>query len=297
MFLEAAARVTAKLQMSMSWRGVHDTPDEVRRDSHDEQAQPFPLHPIDIPMELVRAGEALLRSPQPLLPFLAPSAYRTAASKRIAVLPRQCLRQQTPSRALSTSAPRQAENDDFSDLLDKTLDQNKSVPTAPTPRTSRFGSNRAKRTNPSERMAAERARNTDSLGDIFNSYKNSSRTSRGGLSDIANMLRDDDSVDPNRPTAPATPPPPPVPPMKLNSTVGRTIQVNENRAMDVGRAFRTLESRCAQNSVKRDFMRQRFHERPGLKRKRLKSERWRRRFKESFRETIKLVQGLKKQGW
>ena len=73
--------------------------------------------------------------------------------------------------------------------------------------------------------------------------------------------------------------------------------VNENRNMDVGRAFRTLDQQLARNSVRRDMMRQRFHERPGLKRKRLKSERWRKRFKEGFRATVGMVQRLKKQGW
>lgn len=85
--------------------------------------------------------------------------------------------------------------------------------------------------------------------------------------------------------------------MKLNSSTGRQVRVDPERRMDVGRAFRSLEILCARNSVKRDFMRQRFHERPGLKRKRLKSERWRKNFKAGFKETVRMVMKMKKQGW
>ena len=69
------------------------------------------------------------------------------------------------------------------------------------------------------------------------------------------------------------------------------------KGMDVGRAFRALEIACARNKVRADFNRQRFHERPGLKRKRLKSERWRRTFKEGFRGMVKAVNAMKKKGW
>lgn len=70
-----------------------------------------------------------------------------------------------------------------------------------------------------------------------------------------------------------------------------------NRGMDIGKAFRTLEQMCGRNKVRSDFMRQRFHERPGLKRKRLKGERWRRNFKAGFKETVGLVVRMKRQGW
>jgi small subunit ribosomal protein MRP21 len=75
-----------------------------------------------------------------------------------------------------------------------------------------------------------------------------------------------------------------LPPLKLNSSTGRHVKVDPDRKMDVGRAFRSLEILCARNSVKRDFMR-------------LKSERWRKNFKAGFKETVKLVMKMKKQGW
>lgn len=86
-------------------------------------------------------------------------------------------------------------------------------------------------------------------------------------------------------------------PMRLSPATGRTIAVNKERGMDVGKAIRSLEMLVARNGVKRDFNKQRFHERGGLKRKRLKSERWRKRFKENFQGTVARVQALTRKGW
>ncbi|KAF2864489.1 hypothetical protein K470DRAFT_208573 [Piedraia hortae CBS 480.64] len=86
-------------------------------------------------------------------------------------------------------------------------------------------------------------------------------------------------------------------PMKLNASVGRTVYVRPDKSMDLARSFRALEVKCAQNKVRKEARTQKFHERPGLKRKRLKSERWRARFKENFRSTVQMVQKLRGQGW
>jgi small subunit ribosomal protein MRP21 len=51
----------------------------------------------------------------------------------------------------------------------------------------------------------------------------------------------------------------------------------------------------SRNRIRADFNRQRFHERGGLKRKRLASERW--RFKEGFQRTVTRVQELRRKGW
>ncbi|CAK4031320.1 37S ribosomal mrp21 [Lecanosticta acicola] len=85
--------------------------------------------------------------------------------------------------------------------------------------------------------------------------------------------------------------------MKLGPTVGRTVEVNLERNMDIGRAFRQLEMTCARNNVRKDMMKQRFHERPGMRRKRLKSERWRKNFRKNFSGVVQLVQKMKRQGW
>lgn len=68
-------------------------------------------------------------------------------------------------------------------------------------------------------------------------------------------------------------------------------------AIDVGRGFKLLEMSCARNKVRREANNQRFHERPGLKRKRLRRERWRKKFMEGFKATVGRVKQLKNQGW
>ena len=85
--------------------------------------------------------------------------------------------------------------------------------------------------------------------------------------------------------------------VRSRPSVGRTIEVIPERGVDFGRALRNLEISCAVNRVKQDLSRQRFHERPGLKRKRLKSERWRKMFKESFRATVMRVKEMRRKGW
>jgi hypothetical protein len=83
--------------------------------------------------------------------------------------------------------------------------------------------------------------------------------------------------------------------LKLNPSTGRSVALNAG--IDVGRGFRLLEQSCARNKVRSDANKQRFHERGGLKRKRLRRERWRKRFLEGFKATIKRVRQLTKQGW
>lgn len=85
--------------------------------------------------------------------------------------------------------------------------------------------------------------------------------------------------------------------VRSRPAIGRTIEVVPERGVDFGRALRGLEISCAVNKVKQDLSRQRFHERPGLKRKRLKSERWRKLFKASFRATVMRVREMRRKGW
>jgi hypothetical protein len=84
-------------------------------------------------------------------------------------------------------------------------------------------------------------------------------------------------------------------PMKLGPSTGRSITIGAT--IDVGRGFRLLEMSCARNKVRSDANKQRFHERGGLKRKRLRRERWRRRFMDGFKATVGRVKQLKNQGW
>lgn len=85
--------------------------------------------------------------------------------------------------------------------------------------------------------------------------------------------------------------------IRSRPSVGRTVELNPDREVDFGRALRTLDIQCAVNRVRQDLARQRFHERPGMKRKRLKSERWRKLFRESFRATVGRVKEMRRKGW
>ena len=82
--------------------------------------------------------------------------------------------------------------------------------------------------------------------------------------------------------------------IKSRPSLGRTVDVT---ARGVAAALQQLEGECRRNNVRTDQRRQRFHERPGLKRKRLKSERWRKRFKIAFKATVRKVQEMRKKGW
>jgi small subunit ribosomal protein MRP21 len=94
--------------------------------------------------------------------------------------------------------------------------------------------------------------------------------------------------------------PPPLstgPTLALSPTIGRKVYINKEKGFDVARAFRSMEIMVARNGVRRDFNKQRFHERGGTKRKRLKGERWRRNFKEGFRAVVRRVLRMRRQGW
>ncbi|KAK6331076.1 hypothetical protein TWF718_003263 [Orbilia javanica] len=82
-------------------------------------------------------------------------------------------------------------------------------------------------------------------------------------------------------------------PPRLGSTAGRSIGV---RGGDVAGAFMQLRRVCNENQIARDANAQRFYERPGVKKKRLRRERFRRRFKESFKRMVSTVLEMKRQG-
>ena len=87
------------------------------------------------------------------------------------------------------------------------------------------------------------------------------------------------------------------PTIKSRPSLGRTVEIWPDRGFDLGRAFRSLDINCAVNGVRGHAMKQRFHERPGLKRKRLKSVRWRRNFKKGFNEVVGKVKRMRRKGW
>ncbi len=85
--------------------------------------------------------------------------------------------------------------------------------------------------------------------------------------------------------------------IRSRPSLGRTVEINSERGVDLGKGLRSLEITCSLNSVRKDSFRQDFHERPGMKRKRLKSERWRKRFKIGFRRVVEKVKVMRRKGW
>ncbi|KAK7543095.1 hypothetical protein IWX49DRAFT_513311 [Phyllosticta citricarpa] len=81
---------------------------------------------------------------------------------------------------------------------------------------------------------------------------------------------------------------------RLGPSYGRTVSVVNN---DLVGALRRMDRRIAANNIRKSYHSQKFHERPGLKRKRLASARWRARFQKAFQATVATVKHLKKQGW
>lgn len=281
-------------------------------------------------MEFLRAGEALICSSQPLLlPFLAPTAYRAPA--RIGAISRhrkpqqwQCAGkgrafssahsrlQQTGATAVRTDEQVEAQEDgspedDLFALFDKSLDADRGVPTTPPGRGSSYSSSTFQRGNNPINDRRVTGRPTSSVDQILGDMALSSPRQRNtpNPSSASNTMIDVEGIlgtaskplvdaAPSAKTAASNNEPAP---MKLNSTTGRIIPVDQDRGIDAATAFRRLAMRLAQNNVRKDAQRQRFYERPGLKRKRLKSERWRKRFKEAFQGTVAKVVGLKRQGW
>ena len=85
-------------------------------------------------------------------------------------------------------------------------------------------------------------------------------------------------------------------PMRMDPFMGRAVVVNRT-AQPLARALGLLNTVLKSNMVRKQVNMQKFHERPGLKRKRLKSERWRQRFMVSFRHVVGKVRQMKSQGW
>lgn len=80
-------------------------------------------------------------------------------------------------------------------------------------------------------------------------------------------------------------------------SLGRTIELNAAKGVDLGRALTRLGQLTRQNRIQQDRKSQRFYERPGLKRKRLRSERYRARFKAGFLATVEKVKAMRRKGW
>lgn len=268
-------------------------------------------------MELRRAADALLRSNvSPLATLLAPSSNSLWTSQRQLTSTRtstSCSRRYfvTSNRnsavrpSPTTSAPRPAEdasndsrskNEDVVEALSSSL-WNKPSRASPfnrqSPRAATFGWNAhptsadmlsqlsSKYQTPRPGLSRDHGRvDTDKM------LLPASREENSNLShDILTSI--DTSVTPSAAVHKI--------PLRLNPSMGRHVSVTAT--VDVARAFRNVDMNCARNKVRSDASKQRYHERPGLKRKRLVRERWRKRFSEGFKATVTRVKQLKHQGW
>ncbi|KAJ4360037.1 uncharacterized protein N0V89_000596 [Didymosphaeria variabile] len=150
-------------------------------------------------------------------------------------------------------------------------------------------------TRTSQEQAAERARNV--FGSNFSNAREGSAFQRRGL-DFESMSMDGLPLSlPNQPSSVA-----PLEPEKqifprLNPAFGRSVELKPETGRDLVRGINMLGSLMARNKVRADFNKQKFHERPGLKRKRLKSQRWRARFKQGFQDVTARVSELTRKGW
>lgn len=78
-------------------------------------------------------------------------------------------------------------------------------------------------------------------------------------------------------------------------SLGRAFEIQTRT--DLARGLFQLSKLVRQNKVKHDQKMQRFHERPGVRRKRLQRERWRARFKENFHNAVEKIKTMKRMGW
>ncbi|CUS10838.1 unnamed protein product [Tuber aestivum] len=79
---------------------------------------------------------------------------------------------------------------------------------------------------------------------------------------------------------------------RTGPTAGRTVEVTR----DLSSALSRLRTIVAQNKLRIDQREQRFHVRPSLKRKRLKSLRHRKRFKDAFKRLVGIAMDMKRKG-
>ncbi|KZT11395.1 uncharacterized protein LAESUDRAFT_692200 [Laetiporus sulphureus 93-53] len=78
-----------------------------------------------------------------------------------------------------------------------------------------------------------------------------------------------------------------------NPYTGRSVAVHNH---EVGAAFTALRRIMSANAVARELRLVQRHEKKGVKRRRLKSERWRRRFAHEVRKKVKLVNEIRARG-
>lgn len=235
--------------------------------------------------------------------MLSTRAYSVSAVKRQQQRPGPSANSSAQSREYTSEQRSQNETapsppGDALSYLDARLDFR-----TPNQRTSRFPSSKAQYANrtttaydiPSGSSADDAAAryngaSRSGFGNEFDSLLGRPTSSTGsGVSELFGFMM------PKQKQKNLVEPPDPATLPRLGPSVGRSVSIRDN--VDLAKGLRQLDIICGRNRIRGEANRQRYHERPGLKRKRLASERWRRRFMEGFQATVSRVQYLKRQGW
>ena len=275
-------------------------------------------------MRAHRIGDAILRSNlSPLLPFLAPSV---SSSTWASIYPRQypscghlqastnprCLATKTTPMYASAATASKNDDEDLSQQSQRHSSQRGSdrhnVLQALTASVINSNSSKSRAKNlrdrPTYSATASSSAPRQTSANIFKFANENDKRSKayrldprqGGIIEALKFPGSQDDTDVSvaqfKALIPAVPPP-----VRLDAFVGRSEEVDPDKGMDLGRALKKLEVKCTYNNVKGDVLSQRFHERPGIKRKRLKSQRWRKRFREGFRAVVAKVQDMRNRGW
>lgn len=78
-------------------------------------------------------------------------------------------------------------------------------------------------------------------------------------------------------------------------SLGRSVEIDSK--VDIAKSFTMLKRLVRTQNIKNDQYKQRFYERPGVRRKRLQRERWRARFKKTFRNAVERIKAMRRMGW
>ncbi|KAI9799476.1 MAG: hypothetical protein M1833_003998 [Piccolia ochrophora] len=236
-------------------------------------------------------ADAFFQPPcSPIPPFLNPSLY-LQTRHRLSV-------QSSRTFSSNTSRPQQESESSSDDIAPKTAPPN--PPKDRSSPTHQIQDLLSGLQSSPERQASRNKSNplfdprgnsgTDLLHFFRESNKRGSPSTRDAISRMETPRSGMGPLAPPR----AAPAPPPI---RLSPALGRSVAMEGERGRDLGRALTLLNIRCAQEVIKGDSMQQRFHERPGKKRKRIKSATWRKSFLKGFRDVVYKVQDMKRKGW
>ncbi|KAF2489298.1 hypothetical protein BU16DRAFT_531617 [Lophium mytilinum] len=244
-------------------------------------------------MEFRRVGDALLRSPHCIIP--SPSIFLRASQRPLISLSTSHQRSFTTTRPAFAAAPQRAP-----------APPRTTTPAAPDELTESLNSliNSSILDTPSRPPPARSSSANISAAFGKTSFGNyAPRTPARGPPSSRGLDFDRMQMPAGTPSMPSNLPPPPTPlaaqaaPPRFNASSGRSIELDPMKGRDLIRGLGMLNSLVSRNKVKSDVHAQRFHERAGLKRKRLHGERWRKRFKVGFRSLTERVAELTRKGW